>query len=414
MTSVVHPGGVQRAQRGKSEGTARYGKAKVWIRSAIALLGSVMLGIHASAALPDLNASMQVGYASKASSLEEPMRIVISVKDPANADKLIDRDAVVTDMPKYDRPTPMQGETARNYGLRVIAAQEAHSLVKAERIAQAINTVLGNGRATVAQTNLLSAKYIQWNYLLPGDARATAIRNGQVSVTGAHGVVYGPSAGLLKINRDEIRAATIHNRKPENANNKLPVPKPLVNNHTGELGDTVQLRPGGPPPGPGGTSPGARGTMGTMSYELEREFPGEFSAFGLPMIATGMDADGSSSVIEFGIRNTYVASVMPVAGQSDEQVYLGLKSLLDSNGLPASYDSLSRTLTLDGSFGESDALVWSVTDTGFANYLTVSYGVSPIPEPAAALMLGAGLALIVCRCSVRARRVGYAMRASAA
>lgn len=400
-------GGGLSARCGTSQHSARHRGREILM--AAALLGMLISPARAVDPLPDSDASMKVGLAQKATSLDEPMRLAVKVKDPADASKTIFRDIVVTDIPKYDRPVPMLGETERNYGLRVIAAQEAHSKLKAEKIAQAIDSKLGNGRATVTQTNLLSARNtFHWNYLLHGDKKATPIKNGQVTVTGSYGIVSGPSEALQKIRNDEITAAKRHNSKPENRNNKLPVPALLGNNHTGEISDTIDIKPGGvivPP----GTSPRARGSMGTMGYELERQFPGEFSIFGLPMVATGVDAEGNPSLIEFGIFNTYVASLVPSAGQSDEQIYLTLESLLDSNGLPATYDSFSRTLSLDGTFGEVDALYWAASDTGFANFLTVSFGVSPIPEPGTALLLATGLAVIASRRYGHPRRPGRAI-----
>ena len=292
---------------------------------------------EANAALPNKDAVMQLGFANKATSVDDPMRLVITVKDPANDKKTIERDVTVTDIPKYVAPTQNAGETNRAYGMRIIAAQEAHSKLKTEKIAQAIDTVLGAGRATVVQSNELSATPASarfWNYLVPGDANFTPIKNGQVTVTGAYKVVYGPSAALQKARNDDIKEAKDYNKKPENRNNQVPVPKPLTNNHTGEIGDGVRIKQGidiiPQPP-----SPGAKGRIGTMGYELEREFPGEFSQFGFPMVATGMDADGNSSLFQFGILDTYIATLRPFAGESDEELYLALESLLDANGLPS-------------------------------------------------------------------------------
>ena len=369
--------------------------------SAYRLAGIVGLGVlafvpiahGAGAALPDKDAVVQVGFAQVATSLDEPMRLSIREKDPKDASKLIDRDVTVTDIPKYVRPTQRMGEAPGAYAARLVAAQEAHSKIKAERIAQAINTAIGMGRATVAQVNVLSATGTPaWNLFLGG--AIIPIRNGQITIAGAHALRNGPSDALLRLRAAEIRAAKLHNAKPENANNQLPVPKLLVNNHTGEQGDGVRIRPGpGIPPPPMG-SPGSRATMSSMHFDLQREFPGEFP--GLPMVATGLDAGGNESVIELGILETYVASLNPAPGQTDEQVYLALESLLDSHGLPASYDSFSRVLSLDGSFDETKSLYWAATDTGFGQLLAVSFG-SPVPEPRIASLLAAAMILIAWR-----------------
>jgi len=373
-----------------------------WVLALAAALA--LLPGTADSALPDKQAIVQVGYANKASTVPDPMRLVIREKDPANPNKLIERDVTVTNIPLYVAPTPKLGETAVQFAARVVAAQEAHSKEKADKIAQAINTTLGAGRATVQQVNTAAATGSpQWNIFLPGLA-PIPIRNGQVTISGAHAVVYGPSAGLLKVHNDDIRAAKDHNRK--NPGNKIPVPEPLKNNHTGETGDGVRIGNGpGIPPPPAGTSPGSRGMMGTMNYDLEREFPGEFTHPPLPMVATGLDSRNNASLIEFGIREIYVASLFPVAGQTDEQIYMALETLLDSNGLPASYSSFSRTLTLDGTFDSDYSLYWSATDTGFQDYLMVEFG-SPIPEPEAYLYLLAGLAIMV----IRLRAYGRARR----
>lgn len=355
--------------------------------------GLVLLSLDVHAAprpLPDREAVVQLGFASRETTVDDPMRLVISEKDPADPSKLIQRDIAVTDIPKYQRPQPILGETPRQYAQRVIAAQEAHSKLKAERIAAAINTALGNGRASVSQVNTLANTGSPlWNVLMPGDAQPTPIRNGQVTVTGAHGVTYGPSAALIKARNDDIRAARAHNAKPENRNNQVPVPPPLRNNHTGEVGDGVRIQNGQPVVPPPGSSRYRTG-MSTMNLDLAMEFPGEYPD--IPMIATGVDDEGISSVFEFGILDRYVASLHPLPGQTDHELYILLESLLDSNGLPATYDPLTRTLWLDEEFNENDTLYWANNDTGFGHYLRVSYEL--VPEPSSLLLAMAGAALL--------------------
>lgn len=371
---------------------------------AVMLLWPMFHLLPANAAIPDRQAIVDAALASKATSVDEPMRIVITEKDPANPDKFVDRDITVTDIPLYVRPTQKVGEALNTYLTRVVKAQEDHSKLKAERIAAAINTTLGAGRATVAQVNSLSATGSNiWNMVLQGGQKIP-IKNGQITVSGAHKFVYGPSAALQKARMDDIKAIKEYNIA--NPGNKQPVPKPLTNNHTGEIGDGVRIQRGPGPVPPGGTSPGSRGSIGTMQMNLDlaTTFPGEFP--GVPMVATGLpipsgspppDASGYDelllpSIIEFGILGRYVASVNPYSGETDEQVYLALESLLDQNGLPATYDYLTHTLYLNGEFGEPDALYWSSTDTGFSEYLTVSYGISAVPEPGTALLLALALA----------------------
>ncbi|MDZ4853176.1 MAG: PEP-CTERM sorting domain-containing protein [Pirellulaceae bacterium] len=295
----------------------------------------------APAELPNRDAVVQSGFANKATSVDEPMRIVVSEKDPANLSRLIERDIAVTDIPKFERPTQNVGETARAFVQRAIAAQEAHSKLKAVRVAAAINTTLGNGRATATQsTKNASTGSTAWNRLVPGDLQATQIKNGQFDVTGAHKITYGPSAVLIKTRDDEIRAAKEFNKKPENINNQIPVPKPLANNHTGEIGDGVQFKNGTPPPSPG-TSPRSRGMIGTMNYDLARDYPGEFP------------------------------------------------------GLPSTYDSFAHILSLDGLFDENTSLFWTATDTGLSDYLTVSWDssdIAAVPEPSTVVLVSVGIA----------------------
>jgi hypothetical protein len=66
-------------------------------------------------------------------------------------------------------------------------------------------------------------------------------------------------------------------------------------------------------------------------------------------VATGVDHDAPDAeevrAIEDGDPQPYVASWHPQPGETDVDIMLGLKAMLDANGLPATYNSLDGTLT---------------------------------------------------------------------
>ena len=80
---------------------------------------------------------------------------------------------------------------------------------------------------------------------------------------------------------------------------------------------------------------------------------------------------------------------------------MALESLLDAHSLPASYDPPTRTLSLDGVFGNADTLYWAATDTGFGDFLTVSFGAAAdVPAPPTGLLLSmALLGSVAARCA---------------
>ena len=80
---------------------------------------------------------------------------------------------------------------------------------------------------------------------------------------------------------------------------------------------------------------------------------------GASVVATGLDPLDEPSVVEIGILDRYIATWYPSLGETDEDVLQGLESLLDANGLPATYDPYLRVLSLDEDFGDSDTFYWS-------------------------------------------------------
>lgn len=134
-----------------------------------------------------------------------------------------------------------------------------------------------------------------------------------------------------------------------------------------------------PPPG---RSPGSRGS-------LERTIPG------VQTVATGENAHGYPSEVDFGLVGTYVAEVTPTPGMTDAQVLQELAGLLDDNGVPATYDA--STVDLSINIPDNVFLDWGNTDTGL-NFTMSTKGLAPaLPEPASWTVIGmacGGLGLI--------------------
>jgi hypothetical protein len=127
-----------------------------------------------------------------------------------------------------------------------------------------------------------------------------------------------------------------------------------------------------PPPGP---SPGSRGS-------LERSIPG------VQTVATGENAHGYPSEVDFGLVGTYTAEVTPSPGVTDAQVLQELVGLLDAKGVPARYDV--STVDLSINIPDNDFLDWRNTDTGL-NFTMSTEGLTPalfVPEPATWTVMG--------------------------
>jgi hypothetical protein len=145
---------------------------------------------------------------------------------------------------------------------------------------------------------------------------------------------------------------------------------------TGEVGD-------------GGKNIPLPGSTGMPKYSK----PGAMMSIGdtdaVPQIATGFDAFGNASVVEFGVDNKYVARLSPIAGQSLADILQLLYVDLSAQGVVSEYDPIGFALYIENSLG-SGAFTWSNSDTGldFGYALT---GSAPEPGTWAMLIIGFGL-----------------------
>src|SRR5262245_47218080 len=99
----------------------------------------------------------------------------------------------------------------------------------------------------------------------------------------------------------------------------------------GEGGNQWNFDPRLPPAKP---SAGAK-------VSLERATPG------IATVATGDDPLDDPSVVEFGIEGSFVAQFKPTVGNTDEDVLKILEAMLDSHGIPATFDPTDKELFLD-------------------------------------------------------------------
>jgi hypothetical protein len=240
-----------------------------------------------------------------------------------------------------DLPAIMAGETFEQASKR-----------KADKIAAAVNGVLGAGRATVTQKN---TKMIV-GYKIQGKGKNAKlvpvkqnVKQSFITITGLYTVPAEkgkPNSGVPAV---------------------LQKTNPVL-----EFGDGAHLTPGsGTPPPP---SPGSMGSM---------------SGSGLST-GSGMDNNNQPSLVYFGIDGEYVAFVNPFAGESETQLLLDLSGQLTDHGVANVYDSPSNTLFLSPHVSEANQLVWGDTDTGFDLSVALT-GI--VPEPGTWVLMIGGLGL---------------------
>jgi hypothetical protein len=141
----------------------------------------------------------------------------------------------------------------------------------------------------------------------------------------------------------------------------------------GEGGNGGEFIPGARP------SPGSRGS-------LERSTPG------METVATGKDAEGEPSVVQFGIEGLYVAEYTPATGMTDDEVLSLLADMLKTNGLPATFDPILNVLSLDNPIPDGVTLIWGNTDEGL-EFATEFDAVAS--ETSSLELLGIGFVLMV-------------------
>jgi hypothetical protein len=100
-------------------------------------------------------------------------------------------------------------------------------------------------------------------------------------------------------------------------------------------------------------------------------------------------------VVEFGVDNTYVARLSPIAGQSLADILQLLYVDLSAQGVASEYDAIGFALYIENTMG-SGAFTWSNSDTGldFGYALT---GSAPEPGSWAMLIIGFGLVGVTMR-----------------
>lgn len=143
-----------------------------------------------------------------------------------------------------------------------------------------------------------------------------------------------------------------------------------LKNPMGEGGDGVRFQRG---------TPGSLGSRGAMGR-------GESST----TVATGFDLNGDPSLVEFGIKENYIATLTPIPGMSDADILMQLKSMLDSNNIHTTYDPLMFQLALDDPIPNGDTLAFGNTDPGL-DFMVSFQGVYEIPEPACSGLVAAAL-----------------------
>ncbi len=263
------------------------------------------------------------------------MKVTLTIKG-----KPVTKDIAVSTIKAFEMPKRDKDEPLRDYALRVLTKQGEASHAKAQAIADAINKAFDLKKPEEK-----------------AGATFTIVKNRTINVDGTN--VPGldaPFGSLVIPGVTEKQGNPLEIIEPglagegRNGGNFVPKTRPLP-------------------------STGAK-------VSLDRPFG--------PTFATGRDPLEDLSLVEFGIEDRYVASLVPVLGMSDLEVLIGLRDLLETHGIPATYDPTLMELVLDEPLPDGQTLIWGSTDVGLDFRVSFEhFGV--VPEPGSALLMVGGL-----------------------
>ncbi|MBV8592736.1 MAG: PEPxxWA-CTERM sorting domain-containing protein [Caulobacteraceae bacterium] len=331
------------------------------VASMIPILGALLLGpALAWAAQPPAQAmSYQQIWGVPNSSGQVVIRVTIRVNGtPTTMTVTVPRGAITP----FSPPTPMAGETAADYNLRYAAARGAASQAKAAVIASAINTMFGLTGANRVTTG-------------------TAVRTNQTYVVNRP--TQAPYSDTQNLTLGTILIPNAARGAPSAAHpmgTEIEFVDLAGEGGRTQRGGAAGSNSGGYVPSPGTSAPRSTGF-------LQRTTPG------VQTVATGLDALGDPSEVDFGIDGKFAAEVTPLAGMTDADILLDLTAQLNANGVAATYDPALVQIALTDPLPAGEMLDWGDTDTGLS--LTAILGTSAVvPEPATWALLLGGLGVV--------------------
>ncbi|MBI3320546.1 MAG: hypothetical protein HYZ89_08220 [Candidatus Omnitrophica bacterium] len=269
--------------------------------------------------------------------------------------KPVTKDVAVSTIKAFETPRRDKDEPLRDYAKRVLEKEGEASHAKAQAIADEINKAF----------NLTKPEE-------KAGAGFTIVKNRTIKVDNVNVPGLEALFGSLV-----IQGVT------EKQGNPLQIVEPGLAGEGRNGGNFVPR----PRPRP---SSGAKVSMGR--------------AFG-PSFATGFDPLGEPSLVEFGFDDQFIATVMPREGMSDLDVLMGLQDLLETNGIPATYDSTLMELFLDAPLPDGHTLIWGNTDVGL-DFRTSFESLGVVPEPASALLMATGFMGLLASADRRRRNRG--------
>jgi len=231
----------------------------------------------------------------------------------------IDKGAIVP----FQMPAEQPGDTIKDFAQRIADAKGAASQAKAKVMADAIYAKFKD------QFDKLGDK--------PGAglvAKTQTIKIGNQNVPNV--VSFYGTVTIPGINKDQTVQGSPDRPLIFKANELAKL---------GEGGNGGEFIPGA------GPSPGSRGSL-------------ELSTPGVETVASGKDALGDPSLVQFGIEGLYVAEYTPAAGMTDDEILSLLAGMLNTNGLPATFDPNLNVLSLDKPIPDGVTLIWGNTDEG--------------------------------------------------